>query len=75
MQITRNSRDTTTGPGDWFTGTVFIGTVADPMPPARVGAGVVHFTPGRPHRLAHRPARPDHPTTPAARQLGRARNR
>src|ERR671939_2073590 len=46
MQLIRNSLDTNPGPGDWFTGTVFIDTVANPTPPARVGAAMVHFTPG-----------------------------
>ena len=46
MQITRNSLETGQGPRDWFTGTVFIDTVATPAPPSRVGAAMVHFTPG-----------------------------
>ncbi len=46
MQITRNSLDTATGPGDWFTGTVYIDTIAAPSPPSRVGAALVRFTPG-----------------------------
>jgi quercetin dioxygenase-like cupin family protein len=46
MQITRNSLDTNTGPSDWFTGAVYIDTVATPAPPSRVGAASVHFTPG-----------------------------
>ena len=46
MQITRNSLDTTPGPGDWFTGAVFIDTVATPAAPSRVAAASVHFTPG-----------------------------
>ncbi|HEX8977704.1 MAG TPA: cupin domain-containing protein [Solirubrobacteraceae bacterium] len=46
MQITRNSLDTNPGPADWFTGTVFIDTVADPAAPSRVAAASVHFTPG-----------------------------
>jgi quercetin dioxygenase-like cupin family protein len=46
MQITPNSLDTNTGPADWFTGTVFIDTVASPRPPSRVAAAMVHFTPG-----------------------------
>src|SRR5215218_2172858 len=41
MQITRNSLDTDQGPSDWFTG-----TVANPTPPSRVAAALVHFTPG-----------------------------
>jgi quercetin dioxygenase-like cupin family protein len=46
MQITRNSLETAQGPGDWFTGTVFIDTVATPTEPSRLGAAMVHFTPG-----------------------------
>jgi quercetin dioxygenase-like cupin family protein len=46
MQITRNSSATNAGPSDWFTGTVFIDAVAAPSPPSRVGAAMVHFTPG-----------------------------
>ena len=45
MQITRNSLETNTGPGDWFTGTVYIDTVATPAEPSRVAASSVHFTP------------------------------
>jgi quercetin dioxygenase-like cupin family protein len=46
MQITRNSLETIPGPSDWFTGTVFIDTVATPSGPSRLGAASVHFTPG-----------------------------
>jgi len=46
MQITRNSLDTNQGPGDWFTGTVYIDTVTTPTDPSRLGAAAVHFTPG-----------------------------
>src|SRR3954451_25318641 len=46
MQITRNSIETVQGPGDWFTGTVFIDTIATPTEPSRVGAASVHFSPG-----------------------------
>jgi quercetin dioxygenase-like cupin family protein len=46
MQLTRNSLDTNAGPGDWFTGTVFIDAVTNPTPPSRLGAAMVHFTPG-----------------------------
>src|SRR5919201_5523319 len=46
MQITRNSLETNQGPGDWFTGTVFIDTIASPSPPSRAAAASVHFTPG-----------------------------
>jgi quercetin dioxygenase-like cupin family protein len=34
------------GPGDWFTGTVFIDAVAAASPPSRLSASSVHFTPG-----------------------------
>jgi quercetin dioxygenase-like cupin family protein len=46
MQVTRNSLQTAHGPTDWFTGTVFIDTVATPTEPSRLGAALVHFTPG-----------------------------
>jgi quercetin dioxygenase-like cupin family protein len=43
MQITRNTLDTNVGAGDWFTGPVFIDTLATAPP---LGAAAVHFTPG-----------------------------
>ncbi len=46
MEVTRNSIETTPGPGDWFTGAVYVDTVATPSPPNRVQAASVHFTPG-----------------------------
>ncbi|HEX4011573.1 MAG TPA: cupin domain-containing protein [Solirubrobacteraceae bacterium] len=46
MRITRSSLETNRGPADWFTGAVYIDPVADPVPPARAAAGLVHFTPG-----------------------------
>ena len=46
MQITRSSIETMKGPADWFTGDVYIDTIASPSPPARVAAALVHFTPG-----------------------------
>jgi quercetin dioxygenase-like cupin family protein len=46
MQITRNSLDTNPGPSDWFTGTVYIDTIAAPVGTARAAAALVHFTPG-----------------------------
>jgi len=45
MQITRNTVDTTLGPGDWFTGSVYLDPVAAPVGPSRVSATCVHFTP------------------------------
>jgi quercetin dioxygenase-like cupin family protein len=46
MQITKSSLDTTPGPADWFTGTVYIDTVAAPSGPSRLAAASVHFAPG-----------------------------
>jgi quercetin dioxygenase-like cupin family protein len=46
MQITRSSLPTTKGPGDWFTGDVYIDAIAAPTGPSRLGAALVHFTPG-----------------------------
>jgi quercetin dioxygenase-like cupin family protein len=46
MQITKSGSDTTKGPGDWFTGAVYIDAVAAPSGDSRVSASSVHFTPG-----------------------------
>jgi quercetin dioxygenase-like cupin family protein len=46
MQITKNSAETTPGPSDGFTGSVFIDAVAVPSEPSRLAASSVHFTPG-----------------------------
>jgi quercetin dioxygenase-like cupin family protein len=46
MEITTNGVDTTPGPGEWFTGAVFVDTIASPAGSSRIGAAVVHFTPG-----------------------------
>ena len=46
MQITRSSLETTPGPAEWFTGSVFIDTVAAPSGPSRLAGAWVHFTPG-----------------------------
>jgi quercetin dioxygenase-like cupin family protein len=46
MRITRSGIETAKGPEDWFTGDVYIDTVAEPAEPARVAAALVHFTPG-----------------------------
>jgi quercetin dioxygenase-like cupin family protein len=43
MQITRNTLDTSPGPADWFSGTVFIDAIAATPP---LGAAAVHFMPG-----------------------------
>jgi quercetin dioxygenase-like cupin family protein len=46
MQITRNTLETNRGPSDWFTGAVFIDTIAAPSEVSPIGAAAVHFTPG-----------------------------
>jgi quercetin dioxygenase-like cupin family protein len=46
MKITRNSIETTAGPSEWFTGAVFIDSVAAPSDGSRLSASSVHFTPG-----------------------------
>jgi quercetin dioxygenase-like cupin family protein len=46
MQITRNGTDTAAGPGEWFTGNVYIDAVAAPGGGSRVSVSSVHFTPG-----------------------------
>ena len=46
MEITRNSIETAAGPSDWFTGAVYIDTVAQPPDRSRPHAASVHFTPG-----------------------------
>jgi quercetin dioxygenase-like cupin family protein len=46
MEVTRSGPDTSPGPADWFTGAVFIDTIAVPSGGSRIGAACVHFTPG-----------------------------
>ena len=46
MKITRSSTDTVKGPADWFTGDVYIDTIAAGSEPSRLNAASVHFTPG-----------------------------
>jgi quercetin dioxygenase-like cupin family protein len=46
MQITRNNLATAPGPEDWFTGSVYIDSVAVPSGGSRASASNVHFTPG-----------------------------
>jgi quercetin dioxygenase-like cupin family protein len=54
MQVTRNGVETARGPADWFTGEVFIDSVAVPGNGARLSASSVHFTPGaRTHWHTH----------------------
>ncbi len=46
MKITRSGDATERGPADWFTGDVFLDTIAEPAEPYRIAAINVHFTPG-----------------------------
>ena len=46
MQITRTTVETTTGPSEWFTGTVYLDPIAVPADSSRLSAVSVHFTPG-----------------------------
>jgi len=46
MQITRNGLETAPGPSEWFTGAVYLDTVAAPSDGSRLSASSVHFTPG-----------------------------
>lgn len=46
MQVTKNSLATNAGPKDWFTGVVYVDTVASPSAGSRLSASNVHFTPG-----------------------------
>lgn len=46
MQITRNGVQSTKGSSEWFTGAVYVDTVAVPAGSSRLTASSVHFTPG-----------------------------
>ena len=46
MQITRSSLDTKRGSSEWFSGAVYVDTVAAPLGPSRLSGSYVHFTPG-----------------------------
>jgi quercetin dioxygenase-like cupin family protein len=46
MQVTRNGLRTGGGPQEWFTGAVYVDTVATPAKGSRLSASSVHFTPG-----------------------------
>ena len=56
----------TPGPGDWFTGAVYIDTVATPAEPSRVGAAQRPLHARRPDRVAHAPASARTSTSPRA---------
>ena len=46
MSSPRQSSETRAGPSEWFTGAVYIDTVAVPAGSSRLSASSVHFTPG-----------------------------
>ena len=46
MKITKNGVKSAAGPTEWFTGLVYIDTVAAPSDGSRLSASSVHFTPG-----------------------------
>jgi quercetin dioxygenase-like cupin family protein len=46
MQITSSEGETKPGPAEWFTGAVYMDTIATPSPGSRLSASSVHFTPG-----------------------------
>ena len=46
MEVTRNTRGTTKGPSEWFTGDVYVDPVATPSDGSRLNASNVHFAPG-----------------------------
>jgi quercetin dioxygenase-like cupin family protein len=46
MRLTRNTTETSTGPSEWFAGTVYMDPVAAPAGAYGVSATNVHFTPG-----------------------------
>ncbi len=46
MQLTRNGLKTSRGSSDWFTGAVYVDSVAAPSGASRLSASSVHFTPG-----------------------------
>jgi quercetin dioxygenase-like cupin family protein len=46
MDFTKSGGETGTGPNEWFTGTVYMDTVATPNGQYRIAGTMVHFTPG-----------------------------
>jgi quercetin dioxygenase-like cupin family protein len=46
MEITRNGIASAVGPSEWFTGNVFLDTLAEPSAGSALSASNVHFTPG-----------------------------
>src|SRR5260370_16880942 len=65
MQITKKSIEPAAGPREWFTGTVYIDTVATPSAPSRLSASSVHVTPEAPPPFHLHPPAPPLSSPPA----------
>ena len=72
MKVTRNGIGTSKGPSEWFTGAVYIDTVAAPSAASRLSASSVHFSPGA--RTAWH-AHPNGQTIFVTEGVGRAQRR
>jgi len=72
VKITRNSIETTPGPSEWFTGAVYLDSVASPSDGSRLSVSSVHFTPGA--RTAWH-AHPNGQTIYVTEGIGRAQRR
>ena len=72
MKVTRNGSSTSKGPSEWFTGAVYIDTVAAPSAASRLSASSVHFSPGA--RTAWH-AHPNGQTIFVTEGVGRAQRR
>jgi quercetin dioxygenase-like cupin family protein len=55
MKITHSSGETATGPGDWFTGDVYIDGIRNPDHQSAGGSAHVRFTPGARTAWHHHP--------------------
>ncbi|AEE44597.1 (R)-mandelonitrile lyase [Cellulomonas fimi] len=55
MKLTRSGGRTAPGPGDWFTGAVFIDAVRDPDHQSAIGCAHVRFAPGARTAWHHHP--------------------
>jgi quercetin dioxygenase-like cupin family protein len=75
LDIKRNgSRPSGKGSPDWFTGTVRVDPLFQPVEPARTAAAQVTFEPGARNQLAHASARAD-PDRDVGARVSAARRR
>jgi quercetin dioxygenase-like cupin family protein len=72
VRIDRSRPETVTAPAEWFTGAVFMDTVATPSGSSRLNATSVHFTPGA-HTAWH--AHPNGQTLHVTEGVGLAQGR